>query len=47
VPAISFSSVRLGKDRYMRCPLCSEWSTFNIWDTRKAPSGGQRPGQPM
>ena len=35
VPMMAFNAVRLGKDRYMQCPLCHEWSTFNIWDTRK------------
>ncbi len=34
VPLASFSAVRLGKDRYLECPLCHKWSIFNIWDTR-------------
>ena len=38
VPAMSFSALRLGRSRYMQCPLCHEWSTFNIWDTRKPAS---------
>lgn len=35
VPLASFSAVRLGKSRYMKCPLCKEWATFDIWNTRK------------
>ncbi|HVC57992.1 MAG TPA: hypothetical protein VND15_00780 [Candidatus Acidoferrales bacterium] len=34
VPGISFNAVRLGKWRYMRCPLCGRWSLFNVWDTK-------------
>jgi hypothetical protein len=34
VPLASFSAVRLGKSRYLECPLCHEWSTYNVWDTR-------------
>ena len=34
VPLASFSAVRLGKERYLECPLCHRWSTFNVWDTR-------------
>ena len=37
VPLMSFSTVRLGKDRYLECPLCHKWGLFNIWDTRTAP----------
>ena len=41
VPLTSFTALRLGKGRrYMACPLCHRWSTFNIWKTRipEAPS---------
>ena len=34
VPGGSFSSVRLGTKRYLRCPNCHEWSTFEILTTR-------------
>lgn len=37
VPGASFSALRLGRDRHLKCPLCSEWSTFNILDTRIEP----------
>lgn len=30
VPGGSFTAIRLGQKRYMRCPNCHEWSTFNI-----------------
>jgi hypothetical protein len=34
LPGGSFSAVRMGKKRYLSCPLCHEWSTFDIWSTR-------------
>lgn len=34
VVASSFTSIRLGKSRYFRCPRCQEWSTFDILSTR-------------
>jgi len=40
VPLASFSAVRLGRSRYMRCPLCHEWATFNIMSTRKRAKNG-------
>ena len=33
VPGASFTAFRLGTARYMRCPLCHRWSTFEIYDT--------------
>ncbi len=42
VPLASFNAVRLGHERYLQCPLCHQWSTFNIWDTRKS----EVPAQP-
>jgi hypothetical protein len=36
VPGGSFTSVRLGKGRYMACPLCQKWSYFDIYDTMVA-----------
>ena len=37
IPFVSFTSVRLGISRYLRCPVCTKWSVFNIWDTRVDP----------
>jgi DNA-directed RNA polymerase subunit RPC12/RpoP len=34
VPGGSFSAVRLGTNRYLRCPNCHEWSTFDIVSTQ-------------
>ncbi|MHB8565584.1 MAG: hypothetical protein ACYC7D_04140 [Nitrososphaerales archaeon] len=34
VPGGSFTAIRLGRSRYMRCHLCGKWSTFNIFSTR-------------
>ncbi len=33
VPGAALTAVRLGNSRYMACPLCHKWSTFNIYDT--------------
>lgn len=30
----SFTVIRLGKKRYMRCPSCHKWSMFDVWSTR-------------
>jgi DNA-directed RNA polymerase subunit RPC12/RpoP len=37
IPFVSFTSIRLVKWRYLRCPVCMKWSVFNIWDTRVDP----------
>ena len=34
VPGASFTAVRLGTGRYMACPLCGKWSTFDLASTR-------------
>ena len=33
LPGGSFSALRLGTVRYMRCEVCRKWSTFNIVST--------------
>ncbi|MGI0054568.1 MAG: hypothetical protein ACREBZ_02460 [Thermoplasmata archaeon] len=33
VVGAALTAVRLGKNRYMACPLCHHWSMFNIYDT--------------
>ncbi|MEM0129768.1 MAG: hypothetical protein QXG65_06400 [Thermoplasmata archaeon] len=33
IPGASLTAVRLGSSRYMACPLCHKWSTFNVVDT--------------
>lgn len=30
IPGASASAVRLGTKRYMKCPLCSRWGTFDL-----------------
>jgi hypothetical protein len=46
VPLASFSAVRLVNRRYLECPSCHEWSTFDIKSTMrragdvKASAGG-------
>ena len=37
LPGGSFTSLRLGNSRYLRCPVCHKLSIFNIWDTRVDP----------
>jgi hypothetical protein len=39
IPGASFSTVRLGTSRYMRCPLCRRWSRFELAANR-VPRGG-------
>lgn len=34
IPGGSFTAIRLGTKRYMRCPSCHKWSMFDIWSTR-------------
>ncbi len=38
LPGASFTAVRLGPNRYMPCPLCHQWSTFNLSKTRGTPA---------
>jgi hypothetical protein len=37
LPAASFTSIRLGNSRFLRCPTCRKWSIFNVWNTRVDP----------
>lgn len=39
LPGASFTSVRLGKYRYTRCPRCKHMSMFNVWNTRVSKTG--------
>jgi hypothetical protein len=34
VPGAALTAVRLGTSRYMACPLCHKWSTFDMTATR-------------
>ncbi len=34
VPGASLTALRLGTSRYMACPLCGRWSTFDLASTR-------------
>lgn len=33
IPGAALTAVRLGSSRYMACPLCKKWSTFNVVET--------------
>jgi hypothetical protein len=37
IPGVSFTSVRLLRWRFFRCPVCGAFSVFDIWDTRVDP----------
>ena len=30
VPGASVTAIRLGSSRYMACPICHKWSTFDL-----------------
>lgn len=34
VPGAAVTAIRLGTSRYMACPLCHRWSTFDLSATR-------------
>lgn len=34
VPGASVTALRLGTSRYMACPLCHKWSTFDMTGNR-------------
>jgi len=36
VPGASFTALRLGRGRYMSCPLCHRWGYFDLSATRIA-----------
>jgi hypothetical protein len=38
LPGGSFTSIRLGNSRFMRCPNCKKWSVFNLTKTRVDPN---------
>ena len=42
IPGASLTAVRLGGARYMACPLCHRWSTFDLTSDRRpaVPPGG-------
>jgi formate dehydrogenase maturation protein FdhE len=46
VPGASLTSFRLMGKRYMACPLCHRWSTFDVQGS-EIPTGTEDPGQPL
>jgi hypothetical protein len=56
IPGAALTALRLGRSRYMACPLCHRWSTFDFAGSPVAPlsppshtgararEDGQRPG---
>lgn len=38
VAGAALTAVRLGTKRYMACPLCHKWSTFDIYSTVTGPN---------
>ncbi|MGP8078811.1 MAG: hypothetical protein ACLQD8_00460 [Thermoplasmata archaeon] len=43
VPGTSLTAVRLGRSRYMRCPLCRQYATFRV-DGKSRREGRERLG---
>lgn len=43
VPGASFTSLRLGRSRYMACPRCHRWSTFPLTGDDPPASVGSGP----
>lgn len=43
VPGAAVTAIRLGKSRYMACPLCHRWSTFDLSTTRVPVTTHQAP----
>jgi hypothetical protein len=41
IPGGALTAVRLGRARYMACPICRKWSTFNVWDAPTPPPSKQ------
>jgi hypothetical protein len=37
IPGAALTAVRLGTKRYMACPLCHHWSTFDVWNSPAPP----------
>lgn len=47
IPGGSLSAVRLGPRRYMACPLCDKWSTFDLYGNLvERPSAPAEPPAP-
>jgi hypothetical protein len=42
VPGVSLTAIRLGTARFMACPICHKWSTFDVASTR-VPFGSDGP----
>ena len=37
VPGAALTAVRLGRERYMACPLCHHWSRFDVYGAPAPP----------
>ncbi|MGA9840248.1 MAG: hypothetical protein WBF81_08715 [Thermoplasmata archaeon] len=48
VPGVSFTAIRLGDSRYMRCPICQKFSVFKMTgpEAPVSPSTAPRPQGP-
>jgi DNA-directed RNA polymerase subunit RPC12/RpoP len=38
IPGASFSAIRLGNSRYMRCPICQRFSVFKMTGPEATPT---------
>ncbi len=43
LPGASVTTLRFGRSRYMRCPLCHQWSTFDLSSNRVPPDPAAPP----
>jgi hypothetical protein len=38
IPGVSFTAVRLGPTRYMRCQICHRWGMFDVYGAPAPPT---------
>ena len=38
IPMASFTAIRLFHSRFFACPICGNFASFNVWDTRVDPN---------
>jgi hypothetical protein len=46
VPGASFTAIRLGTSRYMRCPLCHKFAVFSLKPPAEPPGSAAASAEP-
>jgi hypothetical protein len=46
IPGAAVTAIRLGTARFMACPLCHKWSTFDMVSNRLPATPREGPGTP-